>query len=82
MALEPQRQEGVGPAGCRVHSGHCRGLAPAALSWASAHPSLTSSFYKHRPSQAQREGDERGGGSASELTPPVLGWKNVDPAPG
>lgn len=62
MALESQRQEGVGQRGCRVHSGHCRGLAPAVSSWAFTHPSLTSSFYKHRPSQAQREGDERGGG--------------------
>lgn len=62
MALEPQRQEGAGPAGLQGPLRPLPGPGPAALSWASAHSSLTSSFYKHRPSQAQREGDERGGG--------------------
>lgn len=75
-------RKGWGQRGCRVHSGHCRGLAPAALSWASAHPSLTSSFYKHRPSQAPKGRRGKGRGLSLWLTPPVLGWKNLDPARG
>lgn len=78
----PRDRKGWGQRGCRVHSGHCRGLAPAVLSWAFTHPSLTSSFYKHRPSQAQREGDERGGGCGLGVNSSCAGMEECRPSPG
>lgn len=74
-------RKGRGQRGCRGHSGHCPGLArllcPGPLPTPpSPVASINTGLVRPRGKEMKEEG-----AAASELTPPVLGWKNR-PSPG